>query len=668
MRRYLVALVAVCLILPVVNALAGEAEAPPPEAAKPPEEPKDEKKKAEEKKPDQEIVVTAARLPTPRERTGVSVTRIDAEDLAVAQDIQLDEPLRMIPGVNISQTGRLGDFTQIRTRGGESDHTLMLYDGFKVNQHGGPFTFDARDPVGAERIEIARGPGSSLFGADAVTGAVNVITAKGEGPPRVSVSGAAGTYRTDRETLDLAGSHDWFSYHVASSRLHSGERSYRNSEVDALNYAARFDFKLAERHDLKLLFRGVETEKGLYEDTDSFGFGPAVAAPDPDDVKIANDLLTGLEYRGNPLPVWETIVRAGRYEVVNEIKNLGAEPFGASRFFSRDWRLTGEWQNNLTALETEHVRDIVTVGVGAEYEQRKTETRPSFDAGFNPVPVPTHVTANRRNEALYFQNRLELYDRAFVTAGVRREENQDFGVFWTARGDASILIPESGTRIFGSVGNSFRAPSFFELFGGFGFGNPALQPEENFAYDAGIEQHFWNRRVTLSATWFHNDFKDLIAADGAGQAQNFSSAETRGFEFLARFAPLKQLELEATATLLRSYDDMRLALLRRPAQTYTGRLVARPLLDWAPDAWDGLDLSLEVLDIHNYRDRTPAAGRARNPGYTRVDFALSYRFWRDRFRAFARFSNIGDEKYQEVLTFPSDGASVLAGLEFTWRF
>ncbi len=616
---------------------------------------------------DATIIVTANRLPTRQDQTGVSTDVITAEDKATNLDHSAGEMLRMVPGISITESGRSGDFSTIRTRGGESDHTLIMYDGFRTNRQGGLFVLDALDPVGIDRMEIARGPGSVLYGSDAVTGTVNLITAKGEGRPDLTVSAAAGTYGTDLETIRIQGRHQWFSYNVASARLYRAEANVKNSDLETINYSARFDFQLASQHALKLIFRGNDLDKGNYQNSGN-GMGPAINPPDPNDRGRSNSLLAGVEYSGRPLPIWQTVVRAGYFEqeALSRVKPPGTSSgFTAStRRFSRLWRPTLEWQNNVTAYEDEHIQLIATAGYTLEYEHLKNHNSDSN------TPIGTRDQNGHLNQSLYLQTRLALWDRAFVTLGGRREENNDFGEFWTGRADVSILIPETETRVFGSVGNALRAPSFFELFAPT-FGNPGLTPEENFAYDVGIEQHLWERKINLKATWFHNQFDDLIGFDpNTFVSINVADAQTRGFELFAGLYPLKHIGVEANATLMSSKDTNGLRLPRRAPRTYTARIVARPLWGFVPDEYADLTISLEAFHVSNRSDfdfSTFPSRAVRTADYARGDLAVRYKFLK-HFTAFMRVENFTDKEYEDVFSFPADGAKVLGGLEFHWRF
>lgn len=607
------------------------------------------------------IVTTPARIPQPVSTTGTSVTVIDGkQDREVEQHIQLSDSIRNSPGINVNRAGFPGDFTSIFTRGGNSNQTLFLYDGFKVNRQGGNFNLGAVDPVSMDRIEIVRGPSSSLYGTDAVTGAINVISAKGDGRPNLTTSAAAGTYGIDRETITMQGSEKRFSYSVGASRLHRDQATVPNSDLDLYNYNARFDYQINDCSSLKAVIRGLDSRKGFYEDSGS-GYGPRAEVVDPNDTLLQHDLLTGIEYKNQILPIWELTVRAGNYSLDYHVISIAPNPpskfggfsQGTGRTYTKERTPQLDIQNTLTAFSDEcgDIKDTVVLGASGESDRFDQEDTQFF----------TNVKKVRNNVSFYAQNRLELFQRAYLTAGIRREENQQFGSFTTARMDASILIPESDSRVHGSVGNAFRAPSFYEFFSA--FGNPNLTPEKNTAYDVGFEQNFWCKRITLDATWFHNQFKNLIDFDPNFRFQNLREATTRGFEFTAAFKPIEQFTLRGTSTLQHTEDDKGAPLKRRPGATYTMQAIAHPIC--------GLDLSLDLLHEGPRTDVGPLPGNAfsvvKNDSFTRVDFAASYRFL-CHWRVFGRAENVLNKKYEEVKTFPSPAANFLGGVEFNWRF
>ncbi|SVB27754.1 uncharacterized protein METZ01_LOCUS180608, partial [marine metagenome] len=132
------------------------------------------------------LVVTAS--PTPRAIEGVAnhVSILSGEDLRASGINHVGEALRNVAGLHVIRNGSIGSVTSLFLRGGESDYTLVLVDGMQVNQPGGGFDFASLTTDNVERIEIVRGPGSALYGSDAMAGVVHIITRAGTGSPQVT--------------------------------------------------------------------------------------------------------------------------------------------------------------------------------------------------------------------------------------------------------------------------------------------------------------------------------------------------------------------------------------------------------------------------------------------------------------------------------------------------
>lgn len=629
-------------------------------------------------------LVTASELTTTPgtvSKNGSSITAISKQDVQAAQDTTTAEALRNVPGVIIGQTGRKGSLTNIFVRGGNNNQTEVMLDGWRVNRQGQGYDFDGQDPLGLERIEVSRGMGSALYGTEALTGTVNIITRKGFGCPELTTSAAAGTYDTNRETILMTGACDKFAYNVSSSHYLREGASEPNSRLQVYNYAARFDYDIDRNNSVKFIVRGKDLNRGFYESVSlATQLGTSVVPVDPNDTLKSKDVLLGFEYMGKICPIWETDFRAGYYRSEHDFNFPQPTPalnfllndpmFGGPREAQSsaiETRPTVEWRNTVTTFDSDCFRNFVTAGTYVEWE--------TFDQ--QDTVLFANARKNHTNASAYVQDRIELFNRLNIEMGFRHEQNGEFDGLNTGRGNVSLDIPESDTRIFGSVGNGYRPPSFFELFAP-AIGNPNLRVERNFAYDAGIEQRFWCDRITLRGTFFHNHFNDFISLSSVPPfvSTQQKSASTQGYELEALFAPLKQLTLSGTATLLHTEDSFGQRLLRRPPQTYTGRLIARPLLDWAPKCWDGLELYADLTHESERTDLGPGATfplnpfdviRARNPHYTRIDLAASYRFCQ-HWRAFVKVENATDKRYEDVKTFPADRSNTLGGIEFNWKF
>ncbi|HEY5037343.1 MAG TPA: TonB-dependent receptor plug domain-containing protein, partial [Chthoniobacterales bacterium] len=181
----------------------------------------------------QEVVVSATRIPTPEEETGASVSVIDSQDIANKQIERVGDALREVPGLSIVQTGTPGQLTSVFTRGLNSENTQVLLDGIPINQGlAGAFDFADLTTDDIDRIEVVRGPQSTLYGPRGLAGVIQIFTKQGSGPPSGEVSAEAGSYDTFRESFQTSGSWQQFDYSLGGSRFDSDfarpNNEYRN--------------------------------------------------------------------------------------------------------------------------------------------------------------------------------------------------------------------------------------------------------------------------------------------------------------------------------------------------------------------------------------------------------------------------------------------------------
>jgi len=626
------------------------------------------------------VTVTAAPIQPVIEKQGASINRLTAADLEAGQYPEASDALKVLPGTNITQSGRRGTITSLSVRGGNNNQTEFELDGFKVNRQGGGMDLDGLDTIALDHIDLERGPASALQGTGAVNGTFSAVTAKGQGDLKLETSAAVGTYGVNTETMQLSGSKGKFSYNVGGTQYFRDGATENNSDVQIVNAAGRLQYDFNADNSLALIGHAKTLDRGFYESASlATQLGTADVSTAPNDRTRNVEYLVGLDYKGRWFNFWETEAKFGFYHYRREFEFntpqppedfLLNNPFTGQRSANTDQtdkRWSEEWRNTFTTLDTCNIKNYVIAGLYAEQE--------SFVQ--NDTVLFSNVDVHHSNTAGYAEDHLELFNRAFLSAGVRSENNGTFGNLTTGRGNASILIPESHSRIFGSVGNAYRAPSFFELYAPL-IGNKLLQPEHNFAYDVGFEQKFWKDRIVVSATWFHNQYRDFITQSSAPpfSSTQFDEAMTRGFELQGEVNPLKQLTFVANATLMSTKDDQSVRLMRRPGDVWTARVIARPLVDLVPKRFDGLELYTDVQHYSPETDLGPGATFPLNPfdviratrhPYTLVNVAASYRFL-THFKAFVRVENATDKKYESIKTFPADGSNTIGGLDFTWKF
>ncbi len=270
------------------------------------------------------------------------------------------------------------------------------------------------------------------------------------------------------------------------------------------------------------------------------------------------------------------------------------------------------------------------------------------------------------NDAGFAQLQSSFGPRFFNTISVRYDDNDRFGGKPTFRVAPAFLIPETGTKLKGTVGTGFKAPTLDELFDSFPafdfFANPNLKPETSLGYDLGVEQALLDKRVQLGATYFHNDIKNLININDTGTSYaNVGMATTYGVESFVSYHPMDQLTLRADYTYTMAEDDiLHQELIRRPKNK------ASVNATW--QVTDAAALSATILYVGPWidtsRDGTVSGLTAQR--YTLVNLAGSYELGHG-VTAFARIDNLLDRRYQEPIGFLHQGLGVFAGLRVAFN-
>ncbi len=587
------------------------------------------------------VVVTATRLEEPLEQIGASVTIVPEEILRAQQYRTVDEALRTVPGLDVQRSGSLGKLTTVRIRGAGATEIQVLIDGVRVKSTTtGDFDFADLSVDDVERIEVVRGPQSTLYGADAIGGVINVITKRGRGTPSGFVDLEVGNYDTFRERAGVSGASGPWNFSLGVSRLDFGGQ-FRNDEHDLSSVNGRVGYALPNRGEIAFIARYSDAHRGIPFRT----VFPDFAARREEDDRFA---LGSLEWRQPWTSFYEHALRLSALRSSLTLRDPDS-PFERRSDIETERREV-DWLNHV------HFGKVDTLTVGLEYRNEEGTNKGLF-------------SRTTDTWAVFGQNELRLFDRFFLTPGVRHDHNSVFGDKTTGRAAASYLLKASGTRLKASWAEGFRAPTFNDLFfpATFppcpAFGNPNLRPEETESWDAGIEQHLFERRVRLGATYFRNDFKDLIQpalvdpTNFCFQAQNVARARTQGVEVEGSVAPI---------------DGLLLVL----AYTYTAtedRATGLPLRRFAPNRWAltaiyeplrGLTFNAEVFIVSSQFE---GVGVSRNKGYTVVNAGAAYRLpWRwgavSGVTLHLKVTNLFDEDYAEVKGFPALGPHVVAGV------
>ena len=596
------------------------------------------------------VVVGATLIPTPESELGTSVTVITADEIAAKQERLLPDALLDVPGLNVVQTGGPGGLTSVFIRGTNANQTKVFLDGIDVSDPSSPngaFDFAHILTFDLGSIEVLRGPQSGLYGSDAIGGVINIETEKGQGPMQATVNVEGGSFGTFNQTAKVSGSEDWLSYFFGFGHFSSEDtpvtppalvpigRAINPNAYDNRTFSLRLGAALGDQFDVGITSRYIQST--LYSTSDDF-LGPESL----------------LSYNGNT----EFFTRGfahltlfdGRFDqtlglAYTDYDRSYVDPnyFPSTPSLYEGDRVKLDYQGNLRLIEGE------TLVLGAERE---------VDHLVNSNPV----WAVNGDTAGFAELQSNIAGRLFNAANIRYDANDQFGGATTFRIAPAFLIPETGTKLKGSIGTGFKAPTLDELYDNYPaygfFANPNLRPERSVGWDGGIEQTLLPGRIAVGATYFANKITNLIDInDTATSYVNIGLARTSGLESFMSLTPWDRFSVRADYTYTIAKDEItQLDLLRRPRDKFSlsATLQATPVLL----------LSATFVYTGPWVD-TNRSGTATNliaPGYTLLNLAATYDFGHG-VSGFGRINNALNVHYQNPLGFEQPGLGVYGGIK-----
>ena len=605
------------------------------------------------------IVVSANRTPTPAKAVGSAVTVITREELERRQIRLVSEALRSVPGVSVNTTGAVGNLTQLRIRGGESNHTLVLIDGVEVNSPANldsSFDFGNLLALDVERIEVLRGPQSALYGSDAVAGVVNIITRRGEGAPHGSAFVEAGNRGTVAGGASVGGKKDRVDFFVSANGLRtdgfSSAAEWRgNGEKDGYENGTAFTkFGFQARDNLRFDFVGRAT--GYTSESDDFG---ATAAIDGDAETEGRQFLGRAQAK---LDLYD-----GRWQQI-----FGVSGNHDEYDYYSGGALSSSYEGNKTKFDYQSTFDIRTDSL----PQIAQSVTFALDHEINEANVQSDfidLDRTRDQTGLVGQYAVAFWDQLFLTGSIRHDVNEDFDDDTTYRLTGAYLVKQTGTKFRASWGTGTKDPSLYELYGTPGtypvLSNPDLLPERSRGWDVGVDQSFLNDRVKVEATYFDQDIEDFIttAYTPTFESQYVNgddTAKTHGVELGLTVRPTQNLSLRAAYTWLDGEDPDGESLLRRPehSASFNADLA---LLDGRASLGVGLVYVGEREDLAFEPAPTYGSYRTTLDSYVAVNARGSYRIDESK-EIYARIENLFDEEYEETYTYGAPGRTGVAGL------
>jgi vitamin B12 transporter len=609
----------------------------------------------------------------PIQQVGSAVSVVTRDELRRRQVRDAAEALRSLPGVSVSRTGSISGKVQVRLRGNEGNHTLVLVDGIELNDpNDGEFDFANLLVDDIERIEVIRGAHSGLYGSGALGGVINIITRSGKGPLTLAMRTEAGSHGTYLGSARVSGGNDkaWGSLSLQQRRSQGFNISETGNETDAsrlTNFSLRAGVKPFETVTTEVILRHVDNRA----DRDGYGafaIGERSRAFDEPSVFSTKIWTAGANVKWDTLDGRLThVFRASRNATALTDEDRSAFPFRSQN----DSETVKYGYLSTLRFETPMLTSVRHTVTGLIEKERESFT-PASD-------FADGIERSRGRLATVGEWRTDIADRLFLQGSVRHDDNDAFKDFTTWRASGSLVLREWGLRPHASVGTGVRLPTMFEQFGFIPSSftpNPNLLPEESRDWDAGVEFSFLGGRAVLDVTYFRSIFTNKIngLAPGPGftfTAVNLPGESTReGVEVSGRLALTPQISLGAGYTYLEARTPDGAQELRRPPHSaridaaYTS--LDKRLTVGIGAAYNGTmtDRTSRVSGFFfGFPILTPEIVSLRD--YWLVTAAASYKL-QPGLELYARVENVFDVNYQEVFGYNTPGLSAYAGVRLTF--
>jgi vitamin B12 transporter len=576
---------------------------------------------------------------------------ITAEDIAALNPSNTVALLRSIPGVDVTQQGGEGGVTTVSLRGGDPNFTVVMIDGVKVddptNSRGGGYDFAGLDPLIIERIEVLFGSYSAVYGSDALAGVISVTTRSQGGADGAAVDVEIGSDSAGAAAVNLAGTLGGNLRGGLSAAIRQGNEAV---EGDSL-----------ERQQLSLSLARIAPDAGGLEwglrlfasnaDTTSFPLasgGDQLAVIREPEIRDTSQRIVSGDLGWSPLESWQTRLTASWNEYQEDSDSPGIAPGAISGvppiLSSRTYE-----RANAVFSNTVSVSEPLVLGLGGELIREDGEIRSVIDFGF---PIPADFDLIRDTWALFAEASLAAHEQINVIASLRHDDTEDIEST-TGRLAVNLDFSDSGTAVWLIYGESFKLPSLFAI-GDPLTGNPDLVPEESQNLEFRVEQSAYDDRLTLSASVYRNEFKDLVDFDVETFSHvNRSSVTTKGVDFGLALNVSERLNIHGNLAYLDTETEDGTELERRPE--WKGSLTGT----W--QATDSLLFTARGVYNGDFYDVSVPTGLVEMDNYTYLDATAIWSVT-EKIDVKLMLSNIFDKAYEEAVGFSNPGQQIRLGI------
>ncbi len=591
----------------------------------------------------EEIIVTSSRVEMPLRKIGTSVSVLTEQEIRDSGFNSLFDVLRTQPSISVSNTGGAGKATALRIRGESGYRTLVMLDGIDITDTTGTQASPRLEHIlssGLQRVEILRGPQGLMYGADA-GGVINIYSRRTESGLAGDLSAEGGRYGTAQFAANLGGGNEKLDFNLSATDFETDGFNSRTSDTvlrdddgyENTTLHGRVGWNATEELRFELVARDVSgdneydacfsntTFAEVHDCQDEFDQSSYRATADFDKGSFSNQLA----YNDS--------------DTDKDFYSEGEFSFGFKGGLE-SWEYLGSWKGS----------EALNLVYGAEL------TTESIDDG--------SVDQDRDQDAIYLEYQGEVFDNFYTTAGIRYDDNDDFGSHTSYRVSFAYLLTLGAgeLKLKSAYGTGFRAPSLYEI--GYNNGPYASPPastidlveETSEGYDLGVE-YYGSNGLYLEAVYFDQKIDDFIDFDlifYSGYLQSKGESTSKGVELIGELPILDSLSLTGNYTYNDAEDPDGEQRLRAPTHLANLGIQYRGIAD---------RLSLN-LSVRSSRDAVDGFG-VEIDDYEVVDFSASYRILAG-LEVYGRIENLLDEDYEEVPTYNTSGAAGYAGVRYSF--
>lgn len=591
------------------------------------------------------IVVTPYRTEVPADTSGLSTEQLYTKEMEEKGVVSLAGALVESSSIAEASAGSQGGSSSVFLRGHNSNHTRFMLDGIKIYDPiitTAYYSFAHFNLQGVDRIEISKGPQSSLYGSDAIGGVINLFTKKGEGLPKFNFSQTVGSYSTYTESMDFSGEKDNLAYYIGLTRSDVGGYSMskeknNNHERDPyhnLNASVRLDYRLSDKTKLGLINRYIYAK---YEYDGSSWTPPYLPVDDDDNYAYDHETINGISLNHN-------IIENLDYKMV----------LSSTSLYRKGWEdsSTDNWYRGETRQADNQFKlrlgDYYKIIFGMDYLR---ETGDSFrvDSGW----VSDFPKEKADNKGYFLENIFD-YGDFFIAASYRIDDHSSFKDTDTYRIAVSYNFEEIQTKLKSSFGTGFKAPSLYQLYAPATMwgpiGNSSLEPEGSQSCELGIEKKI-TEDIHASVNYFRSLLENLIEYDYTLGYVNIGKSRIEGLEGELNYRLNKFFDIALGYTWMDTENkDTGVELARRPANKAVLKIKG------------GFERLTSYFDISYIGHRlSDTAGTQLLKSYILGNVSLNYKV-NDKIDVFGRFENILADKYEEITGYQTPKISALAGI------